>query len=254
MQTRVYTPTMQATGQFDGGKIQEQKPIGFPREGSVVKRVGPLFYWAWATSSEEAMIGLHPHQGFEIMTYVVQGKSVHGDTLGTNSEVGAGGVQVMQTGSGVSHQEKIAADSELFQIWFEPYLNEAVTRQPTYRQYEHPVFPTQAGSGTQVKTVIGEGAPVELVADAKMWDVEVEAGAHYTHTTAAGHTLTALAIRGHGTWMNAGEAQGVDFNHKDFILGAVDLDTEVVLRNTGEELMRLILIEVPTTVDYPFYR
>lgn len=255
MQARVYTPAMQAVGEFDGGKITEQKPIGFPREGSVVKRVGPLFYWAWAVSTGGGAIGLHPHQGFEIMTYVVKGSSVHGDTLGTDSEVGQGGVQVMQTGSGVSHQEKIAADSELFQIWFEPYLDDAVTRPPTYRQYEHADFPIQAGLGTQVKTVIGKGSPIELVADVKMWDVEIAAGAHYAHNVPAGYTLTALAIRGQGTWMNAGSVEAeVSVRHKDFVLGAADDDTEVVLNQTGEETLRLILIEVPTSVDYPLYR
>ncbi|MFK7694895.1 pirin family protein [Paenibacillus sp. HJGM_3] len=255
MQTRIYTPSMQAVGAFDGGKIKEQKPIGFPREGSVVKRVGPLFYWAWATASEDAMIGLHPHQGFEIMTYVVEGKAAHGDTLGTKSEVGAGGVQVMQTGSGVSHQEQVAAQSELFQIWFEPYLDEAVRRQPTYRQHEPDSFPVQELPGVRVKTVIGAGAPIELVAEARMWDVEMGAGANYTHPIAAGHTLTALAIRGHGTWAKSDEGgDPKPFEHKDFILGAVDADSEVVLRTTGGETLRLILIEVPTTVDYPLYR
>ena len=47
MQTLIYGPTLQAVGAFDGGKITEQKPIGFSGEGSVVKRLGPLFYWAW---------------------------------------------------------------------------------------------------------------------------------------------------------------------------------------------------------------
>jgi redox-sensitive bicupin YhaK (pirin superfamily) len=251
----VYTPAMQAVGAFDDGKITEQKPIGFPREGSVVKRVGPLFYWAWAHSSEEARIGLHPHQGFEIMTYVVEGKAVHGDTLGTNSEVGPGGAQVMQTGTGVSHKEKLDANSELFQIWFEPDLNEALKRQPAYHQYEHTDFPLQKEPGYQVKTVIGEGAPIELVADAKTWDVEVAPDASYTHTIPSGYTLTALAIRGHGVWMNS-DAVGKEtgFNHKDFILGAARTDTEVELRNTGAETMRLILIEVPTSVGYPLYR
>ncbi len=81
MQIMVYPPSMQGTGAFDGGKITERKPVGFPGEGSVVKGVGPLFYWSWAFSKHEGYIGLHPHQGFEIMTYVIQGKAEHGDTL-----------------------------------------------------------------------------------------------------------------------------------------------------------------------------
>jgi redox-sensitive bicupin YhaK (pirin superfamily) len=255
MQALVYTPAMQGIGEFDGGRIREQKPIGFSGEGAVVKRVGPLFYWAWAFASEEALIGLHPHQGFEIMTYVVEGSAFHGDTLGTKSTVGAGGAQVMQTGSGVSHQEKVGANAELFQIWFEPELSQAVKRQPTYHQYEHEDFPQVSNdAGNTVKTVIGSEAPVELVTDVKMWDVEVKSGATYQQKVAAGYTLTALAIRGQGTWSETGAAKHpLDFQHKDFIIGAATDDAEFEITSTGEGNLRLILIEVPTTVEYPLY-
>jgi len=257
MQAMVYTPAMQGSGEFDGGRIVEQKPIAFPGEGSVVKRVGPLFYWAWATSDEEAEIGLHPHQGFEIMTYVVEGKAHHGDTLGTDSAVGAGGVQVMQTGSGVSHQEKLSGGSELFQIWFEPDLKEAVRREPTYRQYGHDDFPlaSENGAGYSVKTVIGSGAPVQLVADAKMWDVEIASGASYRQLAPEGYSLAALAIRGEGTWGTAdGSREETAFRHRDFIVAAARTDTEVEIANTGEDALRLILIQVPTAVSYELYR
>jgi len=257
MQAMVYTPAMQGTGEFDGGKIAEQKPIAFPGEGSVVKRVGPLFYWAWATSSEESEIGLHPHQGFEIMTYVVQGRAHHGDTLGTDSTVGAGGVQVMQTGSGVSHREKLSGGSELFQIWFEPDLREAVRREPTYRQFEHGDFPQayDEAAGYSVKTVIGRDAPVQLVADAMMWDVEIASGASYRHQAVEGYTLAALAIREEGTWGTADGLQArTAFRHRDFIVAAARTDTEAEIANTGETALRLILIQVPTAVGYELLR
>jgi hypothetical protein len=43
MEVAVYTPDQQGIGAFDGGKITEQKPIGFPGEGSEVIRIGPYF-------------------------------------------------------------------------------------------------------------------------------------------------------------------------------------------------------------------
>ncbi|MFM9281102.1 pirin family protein [Paenibacillus jiagnxiensis] len=253
MQPRVYTPAMQGKGEFDGGKIKEQKPIGFSGEGSVIKRVGPLFYWAWGISSANAIIGLHPHEGFEILTYVVEGTSYHKDTAGTDSAVGAGGVQIMQTGSGVSHQEKLSPDTEFFQIWFEPYLEEAMQRQPAYHQYEHADFPLESyEAGYNAKTVIGSGSPIELVADAEVWDVEVSAEAKYEHIVPAGYTLTALAIRGDGAWGEAGAAkQPIPFHHKDFIVGYADSDTTVEITNPNKGILRLILIKVPTTVSYP---
>lgn len=255
MQTLVYGPSLQATGAFDGGKITEQKPIGFSGEGSVVKRVSTLFYWAWAHSQREGYIPLHPHQAFEIMTYVVSGKAEHGDTLGTKSTIGAGGVQLMQTGSGVSHEERfVGPDMEGFQIWFEPSIEQALKTTPTYNQYEHEAFPLVQGEGFTRKTVIGEGAPIHIVADARMWDVEIEPGAVYRHSVAEGRTLTALAIRGDGSWSYAGQPDNrTAFKHKDFVLVRAERSDEAVIAAEGDAPLRLILIDVPTSVDYPLY-
>ncbi|RXZ82566.1 pirin [Paenibacillaceae bacterium] len=255
MQPMVYTPAMQATGAFDNGKIIEQKPIGFPGEGSAVKRLGPLFYWAWATANADAHIGLHPHQGFEIMSYVTEGEGVHGDTLGTVSKIGPGGAQVMQTGSGVSHEERLGQHAELFQIWFEPDLVQAVKRAPTYNQYEHEQFPLVQTEGYQAKTVIGEGAPIKLTAEVRMWDVQIQPGGSYVHTLQQGYILAALAIRGQGFWTESDEhAHKVSYQHKDFIVGRADTNTEIVLSAHEGESTRLLLIEVPEQVDYPLYR
>ncbi|NOU92842.1 pirin [Paenibacillus sp. LMG 31456] len=258
MTITIYPPEKQAVGNFDGGKITELKPIGFPGEGSAVKGIGPLFYWAWAHSKKEGHIPMHPHQAFEIITYMVNAKAEHSDTLGTSSIVEAGGLQVMQTGSGVSHSERfIGPDSEGFQIWFEPYIREALQRKPTYNQFDHEAFPVVETTGLTVKTVLGEGSPVELVADVQMWDVELAGGSQYSHKLAAGRSLAALAIRGHGGWTLDTEAakHAVQFNHKDFTVTAAESgQPEDVVLAASEDGLRMILIEVPTEVDYPLYK
>ncbi|MBW7462389.1 pirin, partial [Paenibacillus sepulcri] len=82
----------------------------------------------------------------------------------------------MQTGSGVSHQERfVGPDMEAFQIWFEPSLETAYKAAPTYNQYDHEAFPIVETGGVIRKTVIGEGSPISIVADARMWDVTVTA-------------------------------------------------------------------------------
>jgi len=251
-QAMIYGPTLQGTGSFDGGKILEQKPIDFGHEGAVVKRVGPLFYWAWATA-EEGHIPLHPHQVFEIMTYVVKGHAEHGDTLGTRSTVGAGGAQIMQTGSGVSHKESfIGPDMEAFQIWFEPKAEEAVHRPPTYNQFEHEAFPMIQGNGYTVKTVMGQESPVEIVTEAQMWDVEIEPGKTYQHSIRDGYSLAVLAIRGDGE-LGGMDNSAQSFKQKDFIVMRADRATDATF-TAAEANLRLIIIEVPTEVPYPLYR
>ena len=135
LEIKIYPPEVQGAGEFDGGRITETKPLAFPREGPSVPNTGPLFYWAWVTAKGYGKIGLHPHQGFEIMSYALKGEIGHYDTLGNRSKVKAGGAQVMQTGSGVSHEEETVGDhTEFFQIWFDPNLKEAVRKPATYRE------------------------------------------------------------------------------------------------------------------------
>jgi redox-sensitive bicupin YhaK (pirin superfamily) len=255
MNIAVYPAAEQGEGEFDGGKITEQKPIGFPGEGSAVKRVGPLFYWAWAFAREEGYIPPHPHQAFEIVTYMIRGSAVHGDSLGTNSTIGPGGAQVMQTGSGVQHEERfVGPDMEGFQIWFEPDLRRSRQQPPTYHQFEHEQFPSEQRDGVSVKHVIGGHSPVVLTTDAEMWDLTLSPGSEHRLGLAAGRSLAVLAIRGSGTMQRADDSsQPVSIAHKDFAVIEAAADDKVVLKAGEDETMRLIVIEVPTQVDYPLY-
>lgn len=250
MKIRLYTPAMQGKGVFDHGKITEQKPIGFSGEGSVINRVGPLFYWAWAHTPSEGYIPSHPHYGFEIMTYVLSGTAEHGDSLGTRSTVGAGGVQVIKAGSGVSHEERfLGPDMEAFQIWFEPDLQAESRKSPAYEQYESGEFPVSEQEDVRAVDILGNGSPIRLTAEAKMRDVEVQPHSAYRHTLSEGTTVAALAVRGAGNW-ESGEGRQEAFRERDFmLLTAADAEENILLR-ADHEPVRMLLIEVPDRVNY----
>ena len=57
----------------------------------------------------------------EIITYVRTGAITHQDSMGNKGRTGAGDVQVMSAGTGVTHAEYNLEDEEttLFQIWVE---------------------------------------------------------------------------------------------------------------------------------------
>ena len=54
----------------------------------------------------------HPHRDMEIITYVREGAITHRDSMGNVGRTGAGDVQVMSAGSGVTHAEFNKEDSE----------------------------------------------------------------------------------------------------------------------------------------------
>ena len=109
MAVKVYTKENQANGNFNGGEILEKKPIGFPQDGGMLRPYSNLFYWAhtWAPKND-SIIGLHPHRGFEICSFVLKGEIEHYDTLLDKwITLKEGDVQVIKAGKGISHSEKL---------------------------------------------------------------------------------------------------------------------------------------------------
>ncbi len=248
----IYPRSAQGSGAFDGGKITEIKPIPFPHESGGSRRLGPLLYWAWASAQGDGVIGMHPHQGFEIMSYVLEGALGHTDSAGNNRRVGTGGAQVMQTGSGISHQEEMYGErTEFFQIWFEPNLRETLSKDPVYRDFEEEAFPVEdAGEGVRVKRVLGKDAPVQLEARAQVDDIALEAGARHRAVLPAHEVLAAVVVEGAGAWGEGSERREV--SQPDFAVIKSGEDAEVVFE-AGEGGARLLAIAVPLQVEYALF-
>ncbi len=150
---------MQAGGAFDGERILERKPVGFPQDGGLLKPYSTIFYWAHAWSDTGGMIGEHPHQGFEIMSYVLRGAIEHYDSMHKGwKRLNAGDVQIIRAGSGITHAEKILPGAAMFQIWFDPDVSKTLSHKASYNDYPSELFPVYKDQDSSTKVILG-GTP-----------------------------------------------------------------------------------------------
>jgi len=155
----------QAYGAFNGGEIIENKPVGFPQEGGAVQAFSNIFYWANAKANVDSTIGLHPHKGFEIISFVLEGSIKHFDTqMNAWKELHAGDVQIIRSGNGISHAEHMNKDARMFQIWVDPDLSKSLEKEASYSDYKEEEFPIQVIDGNEEKTLIGSGSPFKMEA------------------------------------------------------------------------------------------
>jgi len=164
MSISIYTKENQADGNFNYGEILEKKPIGFPQDGGKLKPYSNLFYWAHAwTPGTKSTIGLHPHQGFEICSFVLKGNINHFDTKQNKwIPLKEGDVQIIRSGNGISHAEEIDDNSEIFQIWFDPDLSKSLKKEASYDDYSYKDFKLIDKGNRSFKVIVGEGSPMHM--------------------------------------------------------------------------------------------
>jgi len=147
----------------------------------------------------------HPHRGIETITYILQGKVEHGDSLGNKGIIDSGDIQWMTAGSGIIHQEMPKGDThgvmEGFQLWANLPASEKM-RSPRYRDIKSNQIPVVTlDNGTRIKIICGtinnvHGPVKDIIIDPEYIDVTVPANTTYEHPTKAGHTVLAYVIEG----------------------------------------------------------
>ena len=146
----------------------------------------------------------HPHRGIETVTYMLDGRVAHGDSLGNEGVIGAGDVQWMSAGSGIIHQEMPQQRSGLlrgFQLWVNLPAAEKMS-VPAYRgvgAVEIPAVPLEHGGKVQV--IAGtfervEGPVRGIPVDPTYLDVQLPREGRLVLPTTPGHTALAFAVEG----------------------------------------------------------
>jgi redox-sensitive bicupin YhaK (pirin superfamily) len=155
----------------------------------------------------------HPHRGIETITYVLEGRVEHGDSMGNAGVIASGDVQWMTAGSGIIHQEmpKGRADGHLwgFQLWANLPASHKMM-EPRYRGIEAREIPeAPLAEGGIARVICGEvdgvrGPVRDVVTEPEYIDVALPPGAGFRRRAHRGHTAFAYVIEGAGAFQPGG--------------------------------------------------
>ncbi len=168
---------LQARHHFSFGKYWDPNRMGF----------GPIRVWNDDEINPQTGFPMHGHKDMEIITYVREGAITHRDNMGNEGRTEAGDVQVMSTGSGVTHSEYNLEDEQtkLFQIWIEPRAPGGDAR------WDAKSFPKGDRSGQLEILASGFDEDIDrgalmIQADARLYGATLEKGTSLIHEIAEG--------------------------------------------------------------------
>lgn len=145
------------------GAILEQKMLGFPHDKGVLKPYSNIFYWSHVKTDYGSIISEHPHIGFEIIIYVLKGRvEILDDVNGKRSKLNEGDMQVIKSGKGMKHLEKLNSNSEVLQIWLDPYFDKQKKAKPSLCKSNSSKFPVSISQGRSIRTLSGETTSIVL--------------------------------------------------------------------------------------------
>jgi redox-sensitive bicupin YhaK (pirin superfamily) len=156
----------------------------------------------------------HPHRGFDNLWYVIEGSASTGHTTGPNGAIerarlSEGALLALRTGRGAWHAEGIGddeiseghGDTEFRGVLFWVNLarkNKQV--EPSAQILQPDEIPVRTEGDAIVRTLVGEGSPVELGTPALIVDVELPTGGQVTIPVPAELQGFAYLLEGGGTF------------------------------------------------------
>ena len=156
---------------------------------------GRIRVWNDDTIASKSGFPPHPHSDMEIITFVRKGAISHRDSEGNSGRTGAGDVQVMSAGTGITHAEYNLEDEDttLFQIWILP---DRAGEKPGWGARQ---FPTGDRAGKWVVLASGEAETDDALpirSDAKVMAANLSAGDVVEYEASAWRHLYLVSAKG----------------------------------------------------------
>jgi quercetin 2,3-dioxygenase len=186
----------------------------------------------------------HPHRGIETVTYMLEGRVEHEDSLGNKGIIGRGDVQWMTSGSGIIHQEMPKVDVDRmggFQLWVNlPKASKMI--DPRYQEVKTGQIPeVEPVRGVRMRVVAGEvngvrGPVRDISVHPEYLDVRVDPQTNLVHRVKSGHTAFAYVLEGRASFDEEG-ADIIDDGHL-----VVFRDGDAIRVRTRAEPSRFLLV------------
>ena len=174
--------------------------------------------------------GTHTHENMEILSYVVEGALEHRDSSGGSGVIRPNELQRMSAGTGVSHSEFNASETEpvhFLQIWILP------EREGLKPGYEQRAFPEQERRGRLRLLASREGSDGSLTVhqDVKVYDALLARGDELSHRLVGDRHPWLQVIKGavdiNGATLRAGD--GAAASEESFLTVSAGEDAEIML-------------------------
>ncbi|MDP5030234.1 pirin family protein [Paraglaciecola sp.] len=156
------------------------------------------------TVAPGAGFGTHGHRDMEIISFVTQGVIAHKDSMGNVQTLPKGEFQLMSAGTGVTHSEFNASDTEVLkflQIWVVP---ETRGGEPGYQQKNF----GQAQGLTPVITPTGENGTLKIKQQTRISQLYLAAGTEQDIQLAQGRKAYVHMVEGSLTLNGQGLSAG----------------------------------------------
>ncbi len=188
----------------DGAGVQLRRSIAT----SQLDHLDPFFLFNHFGSEDPddyiAGFPMHPHRGIETITYMLDGRVEHRDSMGNSGIIGPGDVQWMTAGSGIMHEEMPKVGPRRldgFQVWVNLPAKLKMT-EPRYQDVPAGKIPEVVRpDGARIRIIAGKvdgkvGAVKEIFADPTYLDVALPAGKVFEQPVTRGHTALLYVFEG----------------------------------------------------------
>lgn len=201
----------------------------------------------------------HPHRGIETITYVIDGRVKHEDSLGNGGVISKNDVQWMTAGSGIIHQEmpELPDKNETglwgFQLWANlPQSNKMMG--PRYRDVKSADIPVLTlENGTKIKIISGEyngvkGPVQDVVINPQYMDITIPKETSFTISVPEQYTAFNYVMSGSA---NFGKEEK-NIGHEQVIIYKPG-ESKITFRTEDEEVRFLYVSGKPLHEPVAWY-